>query len=291
MNSLLPSSLAVPLVVHVYRLVQFIKTSACTFTYLTRVNTGSSILPEEAFTFLSQTKATSLLVGKHLLDKGQEIQKYSQQNGYSVVAVPVSSDAPSLADNSIGIDDSVHMDDGGPGFVIFTSGTTGPPKGVVLPRRCFTYTYIAEPGSAALCDRPPHWMGGTLTLLESVLTGRRVYIIKNHADASALWDAFKNYNIDWMLFTPGILRRMKQDYERRIITLPQEEQSRYVSGVRNLKHILSVGGMPSVSMIEFWKDVIGKPIPIAYGATEMGGTVIGHNGESKIKVSMSLYLR
>lgn len=225
------------------------------------------------------------------MDKGQEIEKYGQKNGYNVVAVEVSSDSPRLEDNSVTINDSVQMDVEGPGFVLFTSGTTGPPKGVVLPRRCFAYSYTAEPASAALCDRPPHWLGGALTLLESVLTGRRLYIISNHSEASALWDAFKNYNIDWMLLTPGILRRMKQDYEHRILTLPKEEQSRYVSGVRNLKHIWVGGGMPSMLMIQFWENLIGKPIPIAYGATEMGNIIMGHNGESTVKVSIGLGLR
>ncbi|KAG8418770.1 hypothetical protein J3459_012039 [Metarhizium acridum] len=89
-----------------------------------------------------------------------------------------------------------------------------------------------------------------------------------------------------MSFTPGIFRHMKQDYQDRICKFPQDEQRLYVEGIRNLKTSWQGGGMPSVSMLEFWRNLIGKPIAMRYGSTELGGLVTGHDGLSKIKYSI-----
>ncbi|TWU75935.1 hypothetical protein ED733_006343 [Metarhizium rileyi] len=228
---------------------------------------GSRILPREAHSFLVSSKACVLLVGKHRVDEGQRIKEYSQRHDHNFQVALISSDAPPAAANSITVDNSVLLDDGGPGFVIFTSGTTGPPKGAVLPRRCLSYQGAATPGSATICDRPPHWIGGAYPLLESTLIGRP-------------------YKVDHMAFTPGMFRRMKQDYHDRICNLPQDEQRQYIEGIRNLKTAWQAGGMPSESMLEFWRTMIGKPIVMKYGSTELGGLVTEHDGLSTIKYSV-----
>ncbi|KHN97323.1 AMP-dependent synthetase/ligase [Metarhizium album ARSEF 1941] len=247
---------------------------------------GAGILPQEAHSFLARSKACVLLVGGHKLERGQQINEYSQQHGHGFQLVRISTDAPPVAIGSIAIDDSVQLDGGGPGFVIFTSGTTGPPKGAVLPRRWCLFEGPAEPGSATISERPPHWIGGAYPMLESTLIGRHVYILKNAPPVSAIWDTFRDHRIDHMAFTPGLLRAMKQDYQDRICKLPAAEHRLYLQGIRNLKTLWQGGGMPSVSMLDFWRDLVGKPVAMRYGSTELGGTVTGHDGSSKIKYSV-----
>lgn len=94
-------------------------------------------------------------------------------------SVPISSRAKPLGEDiQLGINQALQIDSKRPGAVLFTSGTSGPPKGVVLPRASFQFgRNPAEPGSATLGYKGAHWWTGCRKALEPVLSGKKLYHI------------------------------------------------------------------------------------------------------------------
>lgn len=159
------------------------------------------------------------------------------------------------------------MDPRGPGLVIFTSGTTGPPKGAVLPRICMVFQPDAPANCQTVCFRPPHWLGGAISLVEPMLTGKQVHILRERAGVEYIWKVFRNHQITGTGFTPGVLREMKEWLE----TQSQDEQEEYLKAFKRIGVIHCAGAMVSPSVLKFWKSRTGLVFNNVYGSTEVGG--------------------
>ncbi|POR37072.1 Acyl-CoA synthetase family member 3, mitochondrial [Tolypocladium paradoxum] len=239
---------------------------------------GSGILAEEAEYFISDTKATCLLAGSTRAQQAGKISEcIKQHGGPEIVTLLISNDASPLRDIDIGIDESIEMNPQGPGLVVFTSGTTGPPKGAVLPKQCAVFQQTAEPNSASLCFRPPHWLGGAMSLLIPPLIGMKLYILKERASAESIWKLLKNNRITSASFTPALLRQLKEVYTDKFSSLPTEEQQEYLDGFNALDQINCSGAMISPATRTFWTSMTGRPFQNIYASTECGGAVLATN--------------
>ena len=98
--------------------------------------------------------------------------------------------------------------------LLYTSGTTGQPKGALLPRSAFFWSAV---GSAALLGAPPgeRWLacmplyhvGGISILVRSVLFGATV-VLHERFDAERVDRAFERDRISIASFVPTMLRRV-----------------------------------------------------------------------------------
>ncbi|CAM1509752.1 Fc.00g000870.m01.CDS01 [Cosmosporella sp. VM-42] len=248
---------------------------------------SSGILPEEAWYFLSNAKSTCLLTGRGRTEQAGKIAVYAQEQGKTgITALPISCDAKPVDMNDLEVDGSLQVDSASPGLVLFTSGTTGPPKGAVLPKRCFAFQYMAKAGSASINYRPSHWIGGAEGLIEPLVTGAQVHAVKERAGAQEVWEIFKNYEINHVLFTPTLLRTMKEFYVEHITELPHEEREKYINGFRKMSKIACCSAMIAPSTLRFWVDLTGVPFENVYGSTEMGGAAMRASIHTRVKFSI-----
>ncbi|DAA77519.1 TPA_exp: Adenylate-forming enzyme AfeA [Trichophyton benhamiae CBS 112371] len=222
------------------------------------------------------------------MERASNIHTYIKQTkceALTVVAISCDAKALDETERAIEIDHNCVMAPGGPGMIIFTSGTTGRPKGALLPRCALLGTGIREPGSAALVYRPNHWIGGARDIIQSLLSGMKVHSLKTKvqdARAEDVLRAFRTSQITHAAFMPDVLRRMMflLTCHRDLSSILQEEKDLWYSYFKGLSIIKCSGGSLEPPVRDFWIGLTGLPFENFYSSTELGGSAIGGLSEA-----------
>jgi o-succinylbenzoate---CoA ligase len=147
--------------------------------------------------------------------------------------------------------------------VLFTSGTTGVPKPVVLSRANHEASAIASawnlgvaPDDRWLCVLPLHHVGGLAILWRSVIYGTTV-VLHERFEVGAVVAAVASGEVTLASLVPTMLRRMR---------------AAGMSGAGSLRAILLGGGPVPRELLE-WAAAAGLPVLQTYGMTETASQV------------------
>lgn len=109
----------------------------------------------------------------------------------------------------------VFVDENDPHLILFTSGTTGVPKGAVISQRnYFLHTGVIchatnqTENSVGMCPYPLFHMGGILWLLGSVYVGMTLVIISTPPTPQKMLDAIQQYRVTHFSAVPTMWRRL-----------------------------------------------------------------------------------
>lgn len=233
--------------------------------------------PEEASYFLKKTKVTYLLTEASILDKAAAFRDHIHtQPDQILILIQLSREETEPDSGPIDweIDENLAYSPTDGCLVLFTSGTTGLPKGVLLPRKMFHFT-DAPPSQEVvyLASCPVHWVGGT-GLIDSVLVGENLHMMKNGSEPRDFWEILRGGKITDMSVSPTLLRKLVEYYDDEIRYLPEREREIYVNGSKSLKLVFTSGSMLNPSLAQRFNDLTGTHVRNGYGITEMGGGVM-----------------
>jgi acyl-CoA synthetase (AMP-forming)/AMP-acid ligase II len=157
-------------------------------------------------------------------------------------------------------------DDGGPAVVIYTSGTTSAPKGVLL-RHHHLVSYVlgtvefaaASDDDAALICVPPYHIAAVANVISNLFAGRRTVIL-DHFDAADWLATARTERVTNALVVPTMLARIvEHDGERDVPTLRALAYGGAPMPARVIEHALDM--WPAVGFVN------------AYGLTETSSTI------------------
>lgn len=248
---------------------------------------GAAVVPltvalpaEEALYFATKSRSAAVLVSNSALRLGLALEKLIKgQNPHSTfTCMPVapSTFTPLLKPSDLVVSSDLYLSDNAPGVVIFTSGTTGPPKGSVM-RRGYTFEgalavadhYHIVPDDVLLHVLPIHHATGLgIMFFPFLISGALTEYKSGGFDPTWTWERWRQGGITFFSGVPTIWMRMKRYFEQTISK--QEDVGDYVAGARSLRACLCGTSALPKPIADFWTQILGTKILLRYGATEIG---------------------
>ena len=237
---------------------------------------------KEAVYYATKSRAVAVVAAAKCADKAKELQREmadSASSGYALVRIAEHVMRPCLPVSEIIICSGPYEDLNKSALVIFTSGTTGPPKGAV--RRLgflvdvaigFSDHYQVEQGDSVLHVLPVHHVTGiTATLLPFLWRGGCIEFRSGGFDPQWTWERFRRRGLTHFSGVPTIYMRLMQHYEQRLLKLSTERQGEYVRGATEVKAMMcGTSALPRPLQQKWTRLRDGKPILTRFGGTEFG---------------------
>lgn len=166
-----------------------------------------------------------------------------------------------------------------PGLIIFSSGTTGPPKGVLLRRMFFFETalelatlYGLTEADSMVHGLPVHHLTGFgVALLPMLAVGAHIEFDRNsHFDAGKTWDRWFQGGLTVFAGVPTMYVRLMQYFEKAVKDFPGSRE-RFVAAAHKFR-IMSSGSaaLPQILQGKWTALRGGTPVLERYGSTEIG---------------------
>jgi acyl-CoA synthetase (AMP-forming)/AMP-acid ligase II len=190
--------------------------------------------------------------------------------------------APS-ADPDAPVGDDAPRDEEDPAFVIFTSGSEGKPKAVVMPQRALLanlqmllhitrrlpHQVDETTGETSLHTGPLFHIGGGQTLMRALMVGDTLVMPGGRFDPGRLLDLIEKHRITRWSAVPTMVSRLLEHPD-----LPNRDVSSL--------HSVTLGGAPVhaelLRRIAEGLPAVHARIPTGYGLTENGGQATAASG-------------
>ena len=162
-------------------------------------------------------------------------------------------------------------------LILFTSGTTGKPKGVVLSHRGIINNsrialerYQLKEGSVWLAVLPFFHVGGSVTNTIGCLSNRGTQAVMSEFNPEVMLRAIATYQANLTMAVPVMVHAML------------EHESFAQTDVSSLELFLTGGAVVAPQLVQVIREKFKTDVGVMFGQTEAGGTMcLTHRGDSE----------
>jgi len=242
---------------------------------------------EEAAYYIEKSNSALVLASSFDMKKCCDLEKRiasTSNEHFRGVPIGPCTYTPTLDPSDILISSDRPLGENAPAVVIFTSGTTGPPKGAVM-RRSFLFDcalsvadhYRLTEDDVMLHVLPVHHATGVgINFFPFLISGSRIEFRSGGFDEVWMWERWRQgavnsrQRLTFFSGVPTIYMRMRRHYQRTLHKLPPRELARYIAGARQFRACLCGTSALPQPLNDFWTTLMQKKIVQRYGATEFG---------------------
>jgi len=233
---------------------------------------------KEAAYFVNKSKQVAILIASDASHLGTSVAEYvNSTEGVSVQTIDISRKGPRrvVKPSEMLISSGKYMDPNAAGVVIFTSGTTGPPKGAVMRRGYISgasgILSSITPKDVILHVLPVHHATGLGINFLPLLLGACIEFRSGSFDPSWMWERWRQGGLTYFSGVPTLYMRMMRYYQQKIAKLPGDVRAEYVRGANQFRAMLCGSSALPRPIQDFWTRLRGgRMILTRYGATEFG---------------------
>jgi malonyl-CoA/methylmalonyl-CoA synthetase len=160
-----------------------------------------------------------------------------------------------------------------PALILYTSGTTGRPKGVVTTHanvaaqtRSLVAAWGWTPDDRALLVLPLHHVHGIINVVTSALAAGAACEMLPRFDARPTWDRLASGDLSVFTAVPTIYHRLIAAWD----AAPDIERRAWSDGARGLRLMMSGSAALPVGVLSRWREITGHTLLERYGMTEIG---------------------
>ncbi|KIW59750.1 hypothetical protein PV05_00021 [Exophiala xenobiotica] len=258
-----------------------------TVAFLALIALGAVTVPispdlpvKEASYFATKSRAVAVITAKRSVALGQSLERWMQSSGqpqYRFIEITPHVMQPCLDPDQFLVSSDPYLDLNRSGLVIFTSGTTGPPKGAVKRRGFLIDVAIGfgdqhgiREGDVVLHTLPVHHATGiTVTLLPFLWVGGHIEFRSGSFDVPWTWERIRQGGLTYFSGVPTIYMRLMAYYEQHLSKLPPDQLDAYKKGANGFRAMLcGTSALPRPLQQKWTKLRNGRSILTRYGGTE-----------------------
>jgi malonyl-CoA/methylmalonyl-CoA synthetase len=160
-----------------------------------------------------------------------------------------------------------------PAYMLYTSGTTGKPKGVVITHgnldaqiASLTKAWEWTKDDRTLLVLPLHHVHGLVNVVSCAIASGATCEVLPRFDADAVWARLASGDISVFTAVPTVYHRLIDAWQQS----PADVRRRRSEGARRVRLMMSGSAALPVPTLERWREITGHTLLERYGMTEIG---------------------